>query len=168
MDKVSELDALVTVALGQPATSHSLLKHPLWTWIDALRSALLLTSAFDRGGAKRAEHELSHLQQRLTHWDTVPREMRLVSARRDAMILKAFIHLILGDRLCFADSFGICAGLKRLGYACWISIGYQYIAQVIESSMHAYVVYENEPVSDAVEVQFAFVEMLTYGQGEGR
>lgn len=163
MDTVSENDAIVTVALGRPVSSGSLLTHSLLTWIDALWYALLLTHAFDRGGAKRAERKLCHMQQRLTYWDSVARDIRLISARRDAMILKAFIHLLLGDHLCFADSFGICAGLKRLGYTCFISVGYQYIAQVIESSMHAYVVYENEPVSDVMEIQFAFVEMLTYG-----
>ncbi len=80
------------------------------------------------------------------------------------MQIKALINLLLGHRLCFSRSFAICAGLRRLGYACRVVVGYEQVYQYTETPMHAYVELNQVPISDQLDIQYAYIPVLYYGE----
>ena len=158
---------VVRVAMGRHVQLRDIPSPSFFAWCDAFCSAVALTWAFDSGGAVRAQYMLSSIRVRKTTVSTYPLDIRLFQARRAAMILKAMINLVLGPRLCFASSFALCAGLRRLGVACSIVVGYEQIYQYTQTPMDAYVEYEQEPISTNAEVKYSFVSVLTYGRGDG-
>ena len=151
------------VAVGRSIQPQEIPSHSLRLWCDALLYALLLTYAFDSGGALRAQRVLKHVRVRKTGYAFPPFDIRLFQARKDAMMLKMGINLLLGPHLCFASSFAICAGLRRLGFSCHIVVGYEQVHQYMETPMDAYVEYEHEPVSTTLDTKYGFAPMLTYG-----
>jgi hypothetical protein len=155
--------AALCVAVGRSLQPQDIASHAFFSWCDAICFALLLTSAFDTGGALRAQRLLKHVRLKTIPRTDTPLDRRLFQARRDAMLLKAAVNLLLGPHLCFANSFAICAGLRRLGFSCHIVVGYEQIHQYTETPMDAYVEYEHEPVSTSPEAKYGFAPLLIYG-----
>jgi hypothetical protein len=151
------------VAVGRSIQPQDIPSHSLCSWCNALFYALLLTYAFDSGGALQAQCFLKHIRVRKIDLAGTPSDIRVFRARNDAMILKAAINLLLGPHLCFASSFAICGGLRRLGFSCHIVVGYEQVHQYTETPMDAYVEYEHEPVSTTLDATYGFAPMLTYG-----
>src|SRR5689334_4930604 len=165
MDTSFDEEQLASVAVGRSVQRLDLPSHSLFSWCDAILFALVLTSDFDSGGALKTQRILRHIPVRTKPMIDAPAGLRLLLARKDAMNLKAAVNLLFGPRLCFANSFAICAGLRRLGFPCHVAVGYEQIHQYTETPMDAYVIYEGEPVSTTSEVKYSFVTLLTYGQG---
>lgn len=159
-----EEEMMMHVALGHTALLAHFPHHSFYSHCCALRSALALTKAFDRGGAHQARRLLEHIPVCTSTLSSYPHDIRVLQARKEAMRLQSWVTLILGDRLCFASSFAICAGLRRLGYSCFVEIGYEYIHQYTETPLHAYVVYEEEIVNDTPDIRYSFVPLLAYGK----
>ena len=159
---------IVRVAVGKSLQPQDIPSHTPLAWCDAIVSALTLARSFDSGGALRAQRALARVHVRKTVLCNFTQDARLLRARKDAMHLKAAVNLLLGPHLCFASSFALCAGLRRLGFPCHVAVGYEQIQQYTETPMDAYVIYENEPVSTTPEVKYSFLIMLTYGQGENQ
>ena len=159
--------AMIQVALGRPVTPEQLLSladHSLGSWCRSIWAALRLTRAFDRGGAHQAEQLLSRLPSKISPSASSLHDVQVLHARKDAMRLKAWLALLLGDRRCFASSFAICGGLRQLGYPCFVEVGYEYIHQYTQTPFHAYVVYEGEIVNDFPDMRASYVPFLWYGK----
>lgn len=154
---------VVCVAIGRNIQIQDIPSHSFFAWCGAFCAALIMTRSFDSGGALKAQRMLSSIGTRKTRLSTYPLDIRLLRARQSAMLLKAVVNLVLGPRLCFAHSFALCAGLRRLGLPCHIVVGYEQIHQYTETPMDAYVSYEGEPISTLAEVKYSFVPILTYG-----
>ncbi len=158
--------AHMQVALGRPVLPEHFPRHAFRTRCHALRSALVLIRAFDRGGAHYAQPLLENIVVHASEVSFYPHDIRVLQARKEAARLKAWTTLLLGDRLCFASSFAICGGLRCLGYSCYVNVGYEYIHQYTETPLHAYVVYEEEIINDSPEIRYSFVPIVVYGKDQ--
>lgn len=164
--KCTEEKALMQVALGRVVLPKHLPHHSLCIRWHALRHALALTRAFDRGGAHYAQLLLEKSVGPALDLSLYSHDIRVLQARKEASRLQAWITLLIGDRLCFASSFAICGGLRCLGYSCSLNVGYEYIHQYTETPLHAYVMYEEEIINDSPEVRSSFVPIVTYGKDQ--
>src|SRR5690348_6659433 len=122
-------EQVASVAVGRSVHLSEIPSHSLFSWCDAIFAALMLTYAFDIGGALRAQRILKQIPVRTNPSLKTPEDFGLFLARKDAMRLKAIVNFFLGPRLCFANSFALCAGLRRLGFSCHIIVGYEQIHQ---------------------------------------
>jgi hypothetical protein len=164
--KRTEEKALLQVVLGRAVLPKYLPHHSLRMRWRALRHALALTRAFDRGGAHHAQQLLENMVGPALDLSRYSHDIRVLQARKEASRLQAWITLLVGDRLCFASSFAICGGLRCLGYSCSMNVGYEYIHQYTETPLHAYVVYEEEVINDSSEIRSSFVPIVTYGKDQ--
>ena len=163
-----EEEAVVSVALGRAVQPTQFPHHSFCARWAALCCAVALTRAFDRGGAHQAEQQLAKIPVRASALSSYAPDVRVHQARIEAARLRGWATLLLGDRLCFASSFAVCGGLRRLGYSCCVEVGYECIHQYTETPLHAYVVCEGEIVNDDPEIQYGFIPLLAYGKKEGK
>jgi Transglutaminase-like superfamily len=110
----------------------------------------------------QAQQCLKHMHPTLAHAPHLSRSLRILQAQKDTMLLKGWMHLIIGNRACFAESFALCAGLHYLGFPCRIVVGYAQIEQFTLTPLHAWVEYEGIPLGNPLDVQYCYAEIHHY------
>jgi len=110
----------------------------------------------------QAQQCLKRMQLTQAYEPHLSRPLRILQAQKDTMVLKAWIHLIVGNRACFAESFALCAGLHSLGFSCRIIVGYARIEQFTLTPLHAWVEYEGVPLGNPLDVQYCYAEIHHY------
>lgn len=151
-----------SIMVGYPITSKDIPRHPLSCWFKATVNCVAMLRLFDKGGSRVASQALKDIQVTKGLPQNVPTEVLKLKAREDAAALRSLSRLIYGTRACFAESFAICSGLRCFGYNSCVVVGYARVELFAPTSMHAWVEYENEPISDAAEVKYAYLEVCRY------
>ena len=159
----SNLDPFASLSTGFPVSRHALPPHRLRAWFQAVIWSLRLLFAFDHGGSAKAQQCLKRMHPTLAYAPYLAQPLRILQAQKDAMLLKAWMHLIVGNRACFAESFALCAGLHSLGFPCLIVVGYAQIEQFTLTPLHAWVEYESVPLGNPLDVQYCYAEIHHYG-----
>ncbi len=163
MTNLHSLDLFATIAIGYPTHSKDIPNHSIPEWLKASVSAASTLCAFDYGGSSEAELSLKRTKSIYEEYKDVPISIAILKARRDSTLLRTLMRLVFGTRACFAESFAICAGLRRLGFFdSYVVVGYARIELFAPTDLHAWVEFRGEPVSDTAEVKYAYVELRRY------
>jgi hypothetical protein len=162
-DAASDLDQLASIAFGMPIAHHAFPSHSWKTWMRALIWSIRLLRAFECGGSQQAYILLKSCQLQSMYGSDLSDEACLFKARQDVTFLRAWIHLIGKPHACFGESFALCAGLRCLGFDCHLLVGYAQIEQFVSTPLHSWVAYKEEPITDLLEVMYAYCPLYCDG-----
>lgn len=160
---MSERNLQASLLSGMRISHHVLPRHPLSSWLRALFWSVYVLAAFDAGHSRLAQATLNKapLADRPRH--QYPREVRCAAARLDAARLRTWLHLLLGDRACYSESFALCAGLRVLGWDCTLVSGYACMYMQGPTAMHAWVEYAGEAINDRSDIPLGYLEIERRG-----
>ena len=152
----ADAQALLT---GFSSTQSLFPRHSLRTWARALWWSIYLLSAFDAGQSRLAQEKLALVPLTSSPTCHFPLVLRVAAVRRDAARLRTWLHLLLDQRACYAESFALCAGLRILGWDARLVVGYAVLTLHSPTALHAWVAYEGEVVSDRPDIASGYLEL---------
>jgi hypothetical protein len=114
-------------------------------------------SAFDAGQSRLAQETLARVPRLSSFASQLPLSLRIAAARYDLSKLRTWLHLLLNDRACYAESFALCAGLRVLGWDCVLAIGYACITLNSSTPMHAWLEYEGEVIGEQSDIALGYL-----------
>lgn len=160
----SSLDLTASFLAGIPVAKKMIPRHRWWAWGQAFIQAAYLVSAFDAAGSLYAREKLQTLVLAPSPYSQILPSMRLSKAQHDTAILRIWLRLLTSGRACYSESIALCGGLRALGWNCEVVIGIAHVHMRGTTDMHAWVEYNEETVSDPLEIPLGYTEIERFGR----